>query len=299
MLGDKESIRFTEFESEYTRADASEKIYQKLKRGSMMVEQTNENRINVLLVDDRPENLVALEALLSSKQLNLIKCDSGEAALKYLMKEECALILLDVQMPGIDGYETAKLIKARERNKNTPIIFVTAINQDPEHVYAGYSIGAIDYIFKPFDPDVLKSKVEGFIEMYMNGKKLQQQTNLLNMKTKELEQANGQLLRLASELQRAEAMSKVIGETSMDTMITFDENGRIMTVNPAVKKMFGWTQEELRDTPVDKLFRYSLIELYRSHKETENEEEWTCWKRKQSQEAARCFRRKCKFMRLV
>jgi diguanylate cyclase (GGDEF)-like protein len=156
-----------------------------------------DSQINVLIVDDHPENLVALEALLYSNNVNYIKCNSGEEALKYLIKEQCALILLDVQMPGLDGYETAKLIKARSKNKATPIIFITAINQDPEHVINGYAVGAIDYIFKPFDPDMLKSKVESFIDMYVNSQKLMMQTALLNEKTKELQLANEALSRLA------------------------------------------------------------------------------------------------------
>jgi len=218
-----------------------------------------EDKINVLLVDDRHENLVALEALLSSNALNLVKCESGEAALKFLMKEECALILLDVQMPGIDGYETAKLIKSRERNKQTPIIFITAINQDPEHVFTGYSVGAIDYIFKPFDPDILKSKVDTFIEMYFTGKKLADQAKLLNEKMKELEQANARLLRLATELQRAEALAKVIGDTSIDTMVVFDDDGAVITANPAVTGMFGYAPETLIGRSIDRLFAEPFV----------------------------------------
>jgi diguanylate cyclase (GGDEF)-like protein/PAS domain S-box-containing protein len=218
-----------------------------------------DSQINVLLVDDRPENLVALEAVLSSNDVNYIKCISGEDALKYLIQEECALILLDVQMPGIDGYETAKLIKARAKNKDTPIIFITAINQDPEHVFAGYAVGAIDYIFKPFDPDVLKSKVDSFVELYANNKKMVMQTLLLNEKTKELEQVNNELSLIASKLQRAEALARVIGETSMDTMITFDASHSIMTINPAVLPMFGYQIEQIIDEKVDLLFREPLI----------------------------------------
>ena len=223
---------------------------------------TSGEKINVLLVDDRPENLVALDALLSSKYVSLYKCDSGEAALRQILREDFALILLDVQMPGIDGYETAKLIKARDRSRHTPIIFITAINQDPEHVHFGYTLGAIDYIFKPFDPDVLKSKVDSFIEMHLNGKRLLEQTKLLNEKTKELELANGRLLRLASDLQRAEAMAKVIGETSLDTMITFDDQGVVTSVNPAVRRMFGYAQEELLGSSVERLFRQSIFQEY-------------------------------------
>lgn len=223
---------------------------------------TNETQINILLVDDRPENLVAMEALLASDFVNIVKCTSGEEALEYLLYEECALILLDVQMPGIDGYETAKLIKSRKKHKDTPIIFITAINQELEHVYEGYTAGAIDYIFKPFDPDVMISKVDSFVDMYNKNKKLMMQTKLLNVKTNELEKANHELSRLASELKRTEAMAKVIGETSMDTMIIFDANHIILTINPAVKGMFGYNPNDLFNTSVDQLFEAVLLDEY-------------------------------------
>jgi diguanylate cyclase (GGDEF)-like protein/PAS domain S-box-containing protein len=225
-----------------------------------------DSQINVLLVDDRPENLVALEAVLSSNSVNYIKCISGEDALKYLIQGECALILLDVKMPGIDGYETAKLIKARAKNKETPIIFITAINQDPEHVFAGYSVGAIDYIFKPFDPYVLRSKVDSFVELYMNNKKILMQTLLLNEKTKELEQANSNMNVLASKLKHAEGLARVIGETSMDTMITFDASHTVKTINPAVHLMFGYEMGQIIDKKVDILFREPLISSWLNRK---------------------------------
>jgi diguanylate cyclase (GGDEF)-like protein len=125
-----------------------------------------EGRVNILLVDDRPENLLALEAVLEPLGQNLIKASSGEEALKRLLSDDFAVILLDVQMPGLDGFETAELIKAREKTRHIPIIFLTAISKDPHHALRGYSVGAVDYIFKPFDPEVLRSKVGVFIDLY-------------------------------------------------------------------------------------------------------------------------------------
>ncbi|MEA2460074.1 MAG: hypothetical protein QOH90_251 [Actinomycetota bacterium] len=125
-----------------------------------------EGRVNILLVDDRPENLLALEAVLEPLNQNLIKAASGEEALKRLLNDDFAVILLDVQMPGLDGFETAELIKAREKTRHIPIIFLTAISKDPHHALRGYSVGAVDYIFKPFDPEVLRSKVGVFIDLY-------------------------------------------------------------------------------------------------------------------------------------
>ncbi|WP_071394079.1 EAL domain-containing protein [Bacillus tuaregi] len=138
--------------------------------------------INILLVDDRPENLLALEAIIEKEEYNLIKAYSGEEALKYLLKYDFAAILLDVQMPGMDGFGTAKIIKTREKTKNIPILFITANHMDSEHIFMGYSVGAIDYLLKPFDPFILKSKVEGFVELYKMKRKLIQQAQALEEK---------------------------------------------------------------------------------------------------------------------
>ncbi|MGH3991464.1 MAG: response regulator, partial [Pseudonocardiaceae bacterium] len=105
----------------------------------------------VLLVDDEPDNLVALKAVLEPLGRELVTATSGEEALKLLLQEKFALILLDVRMPGLDGFETAALIKQRERTRHVPIIFVTALSQDTEHVFRGYSEGAVDYLLKPYD----------------------------------------------------------------------------------------------------------------------------------------------------
>ena len=134
---------------------------------------------NILLVDDRPENLLALEAILEPLEQNLLYAHSGEEALRQLLHHDVAIILLDVQMPLLDGFETAKLIKQRERTKYIPIIFVTAISKDEEHVFRGYSAGAVDYVFKPFSPDVLRSKVAVFIELHEKTNQLRQQAELL------------------------------------------------------------------------------------------------------------------------
>ena len=121
---------------------------------------------NILLVDDRPENLLALEALLEPLGENLVRADSGEAALRAMLHQDFAVILLDVQMPGMDGYETAALIKSRERTRHVPIIFLTAIDTDDRAERRGYGAGAVDYLFKPFDPVVLRSKVSVFIDLF-------------------------------------------------------------------------------------------------------------------------------------
>ncbi len=134
-----------------------------------------EDKISILLVDDHYENLLALEAILDRLGQNLVKASSGEEALKCLLDQDFALILMDVQMPTMDGFETARLIRNREKTKDTPIIFLTAINRDASHISYGYSLGAVDYIFKPLNPEILVSKVSVFVELFKKTKELKQQ----------------------------------------------------------------------------------------------------------------------------
>jgi CheY-like chemotaxis protein len=136
-------------------------------------------RARILLVDDREENLLALEAILSSLNQTLVRASSGEDALRALLKDEYALILLDVQMPGMDGFETAAQIKARSRTKDIPIIFLTAVDTDEHSAYRGYAAGGADYITKPFDPWVLRAKVQVFVDLWVAGRRLAAQASFL------------------------------------------------------------------------------------------------------------------------
>ncbi|MGH2749373.1 MAG: response regulator [Actinomycetota bacterium] len=138
----------------------------------------SEPKCNILLVDDRPENLLALEAVLAPLNQNLVTAESGEEALKRLLDQEFALILLDVQMPGMDGFETALQIRERPKTKDIPIIFITAISQEPHHALRGYSAGAVDYLFKPFDPWALRTKVGVFTELHNKTQKLKAQAQM-------------------------------------------------------------------------------------------------------------------------
>ena len=203
------------------------------------------DKVNLLLVDDRPENLLALEAIIDRNDYNLVSASSGEEALTSLLKYEFAVILLDVQMPGIDGFETAKIIKAREKTKNIPIIFITSNNMDSLHIFRGYSVGAVDYIVKPFDPFILKAKVDNFVDMYRLNQKLIKQAGILDEKTKELNKAYEELSSLAAELHESEALANVINETSIDAMIIVDADGFIFKVNPSAENMFGYDKAEL------------------------------------------------------
>ena len=136
-------------------------------------------RAKLLLVDDRPENLLALEAILEPLGQDLVRAESGEEALRHLLNDEFAAILLDVQMPGMDGFQTAELIKRRERTQHVPILFLTAISKDAEHVFRGYGAGAVDYLMKPFDPHILRAKVAVFIELWQKTVEIRRQDALL------------------------------------------------------------------------------------------------------------------------
>lgn len=132
-------------------------------------------KVSILLVDDRPENLISLKAVLDSLGYELVSANSGEEALRLLLNHEFALILMDVQMPGMDGFETARLIKSREKTRDIPIIFVTAINKDEPFIFKGYGAGAVDYLMKPFDPHVLRSKVSVFADLHRKSVLLKEQ----------------------------------------------------------------------------------------------------------------------------
>lgn len=123
--------------------------------------------VRVLAVDDRRENLLALQAILEGLPIEIVPVTSGEDALKQLLVKDYAVILLDAHMPGMDGFETAKHVKQRERTRHIPILFLTAANYDSHLAFRGYQAGAVDYITKPFDPWVLRSKVSVFVDLYL------------------------------------------------------------------------------------------------------------------------------------
>ena len=135
-------------------------------------------RAKILLVDDRAENLFALEAILSSLDQELVFVRSGEAAVDAVVADEFAVILLDVVMPGMDGFETAGQIKQRGRTPNVPIIFLTAAGMEPELAFRGYAAGGADYISKPFDPWVLRAKVSLFVDLYLKERQLRAVSDL-------------------------------------------------------------------------------------------------------------------------
>jgi hypothetical protein len=156
------------------------------------------DKVNILLVDDQPANLVALEAMLQSLGQNLVKADSGREALKSLMSLDFAVILLDVKMPEMDGFETASLIRQRDKSRDTPIIFLTAADRSQTEAVRGYAVGAVDYLVKPVVPEFVRSKVAVFVELAKKNALLRRQAELL----RESEQAARDLAETRAELVR-------------------------------------------------------------------------------------------------
>ena len=174
-------------------------------------------KVKILIVDDNPSNLLALESILEAPDRRLVRASSGEEALRFLLDEDAAVILLDVHMPTIDGLETAALIRRRERTRNVPIIFLTAYDSAGDsQISRGYSLGAVDYIIKPIDPEALKAKVAVFVELYRKTEQVKQQADLLREQNIEIENANLQRLsrlidlgqRLAAELDPERVIEK-------------------------------------------------------------------------------------------
>lgn len=137
---------------------------------------TEPSPATILIVDDREENLLALEAILGSLGHTILRATSGEQALKHLLVADVSLVLLDVQMPDMDGYDTAAHIKSRPRTQDIPIIFLTAIDREAHQSYRGYAVGAVDFLAKPFDPWVLRAKVEVFVELHRARQRLSART---------------------------------------------------------------------------------------------------------------------------
>jgi len=206
----------------------------------------------ILMVDDHPENLLALEAVLTSPELELIGLRSGEEALRYGLREEMhnvAVILMDVQMPGLGGIETAKLLKNREKTKDIPIIFMTAISKSIEHVMQGYQAGSIDYIFKPFYPELLRLKVEAFVKIHNEKKNAEHERkqrydrleSVVQERTKELIHAN-------KEIRNSQVLFKKLFVSSPNLIaIQILEDLKYIDVNESWVHHTGYSQEEMSD----------------------------------------------------
>lgn len=189
----------------------------------------SDNKINILVVDDRPENLVVMEGILENQKLNIFKADSGAMALGLMLDYEFAIVLLDVQMPDMDGFETAAFMKKSERTRHIPIVFVTAINYDKISISRGYDVGAVDYLFKPIDPIILKSKVDVFVSLYEQKEIIKKQANALEEKINEL-------IELKESNWKLENLSLIDELTSMPNRRNFNQYVNIQWGNCAFSK---------------------------------------------------------------
>src|ERR1044071_5829378 len=160
-----------------------------------------ESTVNILMVDDSPDKLLAMESVLTSLGQNLIRAYSGEEALRLLLKKEFALILLDVNMPGMDGFETAQMIRKRKSLEHIPIIFVTALSTTDAEVFKGYAFGAVDYILTPIVPEILKTKVGVFVELWKQRREIEAKAETLRVLNENLEVRAQQLGAVNKELE--------------------------------------------------------------------------------------------------
>src|SRR5579863_6192812 len=186
-------------------------------------EPTVERRMKILLVDDTPDNLVSIEAALSGLGEELVLANSGKDALRHLLHEDFAAILLDVRMPDMDGFETAELIRSRPRSRQTPILFLTGYRNE-EHLFRGYDLGAVDFLFKPIVPEVLRSKVAVFVDLNRGNAMLKEQADALRKQ--------------AEVLRKAELKFRSLLEAAPDPMVVCRENGEILMVNSQTEVHF-------------------------------------------------------------
>ncbi|MEO7778118.1 MAG: response regulator, partial [Fibrobacteria bacterium] len=201
--------------------------------------QIEEEKVRILIVDDIPHKLTALGSVLESDELIIEKASSGFEALRRLLKSDFAVILLDVQMPGLDGYETASLIRQRKRSEHIPIIFLTANIANDEAAYKGYSLGAVDYIHAPMLPEIIKAKVAVFVELFRTNRKVQLQAKAMQAHARELEMANRTLEARSRELQISHESFRNIVEKNSEGIAVLDRNGIIRFANPAFGRMLG------------------------------------------------------------
>lgn len=212
-----------------------------------------DSRVSILLVDDKPENLLALEAILEPLNQKLVRAESGAEALRAILREDFAVILLDVQMPGMNGFEVAQTIKARERSRYIPIVFLSAISKEDEYVFKGYEMGAVDYVFKPFNPDVLRSKVAVFVDLYLKQKEIESQgEELRRSQRRELELQHRATL-LEAEAKSAEQLAELNVELKLQAQELEEAIG-------SRNRFYASMSHELR-TPINAVIGYSTLML--------------------------------------
>jgi len=241
------------------------------------VPKQSEHRVNILMVDDHEKNLRALEVMLADVGQNLFQARSGEEALRAILEHEFAVILLDVQMPGMDGFETAALIREREHSRHTPIIFVTPIGKTETHISKGYSLDAVDYLFKPVVPEILRARIAVFVELSQKAQQIRWQEKMLReldrkeqqrqlaeakqrWETEHLREEMEKERKIAHAMaQKAEELSRVMAEReaalearsrlaaileAAPDLVATSTDSNLLYINRAGRRMLGLSDDE-------------------------------------------------------
>ena len=205
-----------------------------------------DDRVSILLVDDRPDKLLALEAILGDLGQNMVRAYSGREALRALLQQDFAVILLDVNMPMMDGFETAEMIRSRPRSQQTPIIFFTAMNEMEAHVFRSYSLGAVDFIRTPVVPEILKAKVSVFVDLYKKTEQVKRQGEQMRLlQEREHRQKLGEAVhRLDAETKRNRFFT-----LALDMLAIADFSGTFKQLNPSWERTLGFSHDELTARP--------------------------------------------------
>jgi PAS domain S-box-containing protein len=245
------------------------------------------DRARVLLVDDDERNLLAVSTVLEDLG-EVVSARSGEEALRHLLKGEFAVILLDVYMPGMDGYETARIIRERDQTKGIPIVFLSAVNKEPEHLLRGYAMGAVDYVFKPVDPLVLRSKVAVFVDLFEKSKEIERKAHHEQALLDANLRANAERLRAEQELRRAEQRQAAIIQSLPMVLYleAHDGNPRFPNyVSGDLEAITGFTRDDIERNPAtwaerlhpdDRDRVLKAIEARRSTGRSSIEYRWQC-----------------------
>jgi PAS domain S-box-containing protein len=208
--------------------------------------------VKILVVDDDPRNLMAAQEMLRAPGLEIVTAESGEAALRHVLQQDFAVILLDVQMPRLDGYEVAGLIRSRPRSSRVPILFLTAHNKDDAHVFRGYSAGAVDYVFKPIEPLVLKAKVDVFVDLYRKTEEIRRQGEEERRLLMENLRVRGEKLKVEQALRRREEhQSLVLASLPIALYTAFVQAHRrqLHFTSASIERITGFPPEAFLEQP--------------------------------------------------
>ena len=217
-------------------------------------------RPKILVVDDRQENLFAMATLLKPLDVEVVTGLSGNEALSHVLRHRFALILMDVQMPEMDGFETVSLIQEYAQSSHVPIIFVTAMNKEGQYISKGYQLGAVDYLFKPVNPDILQSKVKVFLDLYREKATVDKVLHELKHAQTELEHNHQELEDAHHQVAMSKAYVDNIIKSMNDTLVVIDSDMTIRVINQATLALLGFEEQELIGQHTRLIFGEELIQ---------------------------------------